>query len=229
MLPHHQFRTRAAAVLALYIYAATCVRPTSPRLRTRSKGTLKYKIKPNNKHREQANLFNKNTFKKILTILSTTDEASGGWVWMGVDQTFAALKLKLSTSLQSRWWKRSNQKHISKTSDLMISKMFLRLTRDQQKRTDRKVDTEKYEIDIKPCRCLVLIFSSSKFSYWMQNWTKHALIEMEVYAHLVKCVSKVSTNFELNRICKSTGGLKIRSELWFFINRTQNVIDLDHD
>jgi hypothetical protein len=52
---------------------------------------------------------------------------------------------------------------------------------------------------------------------------------MEVYAHLVKCVSKVSTNFELNRICKSTGGLKIRSELWFFINRTQNVIDLDHD
>jgi hypothetical protein len=49
---------------------------------------------------------------------------------------------------------------------------------------------------------------------------------------LTKCVSKVSTKFEFNRIRKSIADLKIRSELgfcWGFLNRTQNDINSDHD
>jgi hypothetical protein len=38
---------------------------------------------------------------------------------------------------------------------------------------------------------------------------------MKFYARLDKCVSKFSTSFELNHICKSIADLKIRPECGF--------------
>jgi len=55
---------------------------------------------------------------------------------------------------------------------------------------------------------------------------------MKFYTHLEKYVSKVSTNFELNRTCESTADLKIRTEWGFvgvFSKRTQRELNSDHD
>jgi hypothetical protein len=49
----------------------------------------------------------------------------------------------------------------------------------------------------------------------MWNWTKQAPIEIQFCTHLDKYVSKVSINFEINRIYKSIADLKIWSELGF--------------
>jgi hypothetical protein len=49
-------------------------------------------------------------------------------------------------------------------------------------------------------------------------------IDMKFYTHLNKSVSKVSSNFELNWICKSITDLKTPSELgfcWGFLERVQ--------
>jgi hypothetical protein len=55
---------------------------------------------------------------------------------------------------------------------------------------------------------------------------------MKFYTHLDKCVFKVSTNFKINRICKSIADLKIRLELefcWGFLNRIQYGTNSDYD
>ena len=82
---------------------------------------------------------------------------------------------------------------------------------------------QKVRIGPKSCRYLVL-FSAAR----MWNWSKWTLIELKFYTHLYKEVLKVSTNFELKRICKSIADQKTQIRLgfsWSF----QNEFTLDHN
>jgi hypothetical protein len=91
-------------------------------------------------------------------------------------------------------------------------KMFLILTWDQQnKRIANR--TPKSPNRSKTVSRTSAVFSSTKFCSWIQNWTKQTPIEMKFCTHLSRYVSKVSTNFELNRTCESTADLKLQPEI----------------
>jgi hypothetical protein len=91
-------------------------------------------------------------------------------------------------------------------------KMFIILTWGQQnKRIANR--TPKSPKRSKTVSSTSVVFSSTKFYSWIQNWTKRTPIEMKFYTHLSKYVSKVSPNFELNQTCESTTDLKIQPEI----------------
>ena len=91
-------------------------------------------------------------------------------------------------------------------------KTFLILTWDQQnKRNANRTPKSQKRSNIVSLTSIV--FSSTKFCSWIQNWTKWTLIEMKVYTHLSKYVSKISPNFELNQTCELPTNFKIQPEI----------------
>jgi hypothetical protein len=91
-------------------------------------------------------------------------------------------------------------------------KTFLILAWDQQNKRITN-QTPKSPKRFNTVSSTSVVFSSTKFYSWIQNWTKRTPIEMKFYTHLSKYVSKVSPNFELNRTCESLTDLKIQPEI----------------
>jgi hypothetical protein len=90
--------------------------------------------------------------------------------------------------------------------------MFLILTWDQQnKRIANRTPKSSKRSNTVSLRSVV--FTSTKFYSWSQNWTKRTPIEMKFYTHMRKYVSKNSQNFELNPSCESPTNLKIQPKI----------------
>jgi hypothetical protein len=91
-------------------------------------------------------------------------------------------------------------------------KTFLILTWDQQNKqiANRTPKSPKRSNTVSSTS---IVFSSTKFFSWIQNWTKQTPNEMKFYTHLSKYVSKISPCLELNRTCESTADLKIQPEI----------------
>jgi hypothetical protein len=94
-------------------------------------------------------------------------------------------------------------------------KTFLILTWDQHNKriANRTPKNPKQSNIVSSTR---VVFSSTKFCFLIQNWTKQTPIEMKFYTHLSKYVFKTSPNFELNPTCESPADLKIQPEIGVF-------------
>jgi hypothetical protein len=105
-----------------------------------------------------------------------TDFASKHWKW----------------TLHFNWNEVSAQtKNTSANEWFHDYKMFLVLTWDQQNK--RIVNrTPKSPKRSRTVSRTSVAFSSMKFCFFIQNWTKQTLIQMKFYTHLSKYVSKVS-------------------------------------
>ena len=107
------------------------------------------------------------------------------------------------------------------TNQSHVLKKVTRTTRDQQNKW-----TPKSPNRLKAVSVSSVVFSSSKFSFRMWNWSKQTPIELKFYAHIDKWVCKVSTNFELKRICKLITDKKTRIRpgfSWGFQKRVQII------
>jgi hypothetical protein len=129
--------------------------------------------------------------------VSQSDFASKHWKW----------------TLHFNWDEASSQtKNTSANKWYHDYKTFLILTWDQQNKriANRTPKSSKRSNTVSSTSD---VFSSTKFCSWIQNWTKQTLIEMKVYTHLSKYVSKISPNFELNWTYESPTDLKIHPEI----------------
>jgi hypothetical protein len=79
---------------------------------------------------------------------------------------------------------------------------------------DRKTNIEKSET-AKTASHSSVVFTSSKINFGMQNQSKRTLIELKFCIHLDKCISKVSTKFELKHIYNAITDQKTRTDLVF--------------
>lgn len=109
-------------------------------------------------------------------------------------------------------------------------KMFLRFIWDQQNKQIAN-QTPKSK-SAKTVSLTNADFRSSKFSFWIRNWTKRTLIELKFCTRLDKRYSNMFTKLELKWIYILITDLKTLTYLgfcWSFLKRTQNEIISDHN
>jgi hypothetical protein len=150
--------------------------------------------------------------------------------WMGANRIYISKHLKLTHHFN--WDETSAQTiNISANGWSHDKKTFIILTRDQQNKRIAN-QTPKSPKRSNTVSSISVVFSSTKFCSWIQNWTKRTPIEMKFYIHLSKYVSKIFPNFELNPTYESPTDLKIQQKLGFccgFLERVQTEFFLNHD
>jgi hypothetical protein len=100
--------------------------------------------------------------------------------------------------------------------------MFIILTWDQQNKRIANV-TLKSPKRSNTVSSTSVVFTSTKFCSWIQNWTKRTPIEMKFYTHLSKYISKISPNFELNPTYESPADLKIQQKIGILLGFLERV------
>ena len=124
---------------------------------------------------------------------------------------FCLQTLKINTLLQLIWSKCSNHKHISERMISWLQNVPNTHMSQQNKWIANRTPKSSKRSNIVSSTSVV--FSSTKFCSWVQNWTKRTPIDMKFYKNLSKYLCKISLNFELNPTCESPADLKLQPEI----------------